>query len=380
MKNNSNNNYGLITVVFVAICLIAFPIALMLLPKKDFSDNENRNLAKLPEISVKSITSGEFMDEINEYVTDHFPMRDFWISLKTSSEEALGKSMINGVYLAEDGYLIGDYPAPTETAKIKEIFKKFNTNLLAKNENLNVKLMLVPTSITINKDLMPVGALNANQLDTIKEITDYAEIDTVDVYDTLMTHKDEQLFYKTDHHWTTLGAYYAYAEYCKEAEFTPVSLSDLDSEVATEDFHGTYSSKVNRLNEKGDAIVIYTNPSDKLTVNYTDTKEITDSLYNLEYADKKDKYSLFLDNLHTSIEITNDNAESDRVLMLVKDSYANSLVPFLVRHYKKIYVFDTRYYKYGPSSFIDEHGEITDVLILYNLSTMDTDNGIRGIF
>lgn len=80
------------------------------------------------------------------------------------------------------------------------------------------------------------------------------------------------------------------------------------------------------------------------------------------------------------IEITNENAETERELVLIKDSYANSMVPYLVHHYKKIYVFDTRYYKQGPASFIEEHAGVTDVLLLYNMNTLDTDSGIRGIY
>ena len=111
-----------------------------------------------------------------------------------------------------------------------------------------------------------------------------------------------------------------------------------------------------------------------------DTDETSDSLYNPEYAGVKDKYSLFLDNLHSLIEIENETADSDRELVLVKDSYANSMVPFLVRHYKKIYVFDTRYYKQGVSEFVKEHPGVTDVLILYNMNTLDTDLGVRGVY
>ena len=154
----------------------------------------------------------------------------------------------------------------------------------------------------------------------------------------------------------------------------------MEAKTVTNEFYGTIYSKVNDYSLMGDSITIYTNPEDSLTVNYTDTKEVTDSLYNLNYVNKKDKYSLFLNNLHTLIEITNETAESDRELVLIKDSYANSLVPFLTHHYKKIYVFDTRYYKEGPSSFIKEHPGVTDVLLLYNLNTLDTDSGIRGIY
>lgn len=376
MKNKSE----LITIAFTALCLMVFPILLIALPKKEFSDNENRNLASFPELSVKAFISGDFMDGINDYLTDHFPFRDFWISMKSETEILTGKRKINGIYIAKDGYLIGEYQDTTNTDMIKNNFKNFSDNALELNDNLVMRLMLVPTSVTVNAELLPKGHLNISQLDVIDEITEYTGITPVNVYETLMTHRDEQLFYRTDHHWTTKGAYYAYIDYCKSVGLEPVSLDKLDSQVITTDFHGTYSSKVNRPGEKGDEIVIYTNPEDVLTVNYTDTNEITDSLYEMSYVDKKDKYSLFLNNLHTLVEITNENAETDRVLLIVKDSYANSMLPFLATNYKKIYVVDTRYYKFGPSALIDEHSDITDVLILYNMSTIDTDTGIRGIF
>ena len=132
--------------------------------------------------------------------------------------------------------------------------------------------------------------------------------------------------------------------------------------------------------KKYSRLISCTDPSAALTVFYEDTGETTDSLYALDYVEKKDKYSLFLNNLHPLIQITNEKAETDRGLVLIKDSYANSMVPFLIHNFKTIYVFDTRYYKWGPSAFIQEHGDVTDVLILYNMNTLDTDLGIRGIY
>ena len=171
-----------------------------------------------------------------------------------------------------------------------------------------------------------------------------------------------------------------YTAFCREMGLEAVSLEEMDSRIAAEDFRGTVYSKAGDYTRKGDVITTYTNPLDHLTVKYMDTDETSDSLYNPEYAGVKDKYSLFLDNLHSLIEIENETADSDRELVLVKDSYANSMVPFLVRHYKKIYVFDTRYYKQGVSEFVKEHPGVTDVLILYNMNTLDTDLGVRGVY
>ena len=155
---------------------------------------------------------------------------------------------------------------------------------------------------------------------------------------------------------------------------------DFSEQKVTEEFAGTLYSKVNDYHHVKDDIVVYTHPDDRLTVTYTDTGEVADSLYNMEYLAEKDKYSLFLNNIHTLVEIENANAQVEDVLVLIKDSYANSMVPFLVHHYRKIYVFDTRYYKQGVSDFLTEHDEVTDVLILYNMNTLDNDSGIRGIY
>ncbi len=197
--------------------------------------------------------------------------------------------------------------------------------------------------------------------------------------------------YVTDHRKLVEGVLYCYENFStdcfcvisdpmRETGFTPIDLEELEAETAAENFCGTIYSKVNDYSQKGDMITIYRNPADNLTVFYEDTKESFHSLYNLEYAEKKDKYSLFLNNLHSLIEITNENAESERELVLIKDSYANSMVPFLAHHFQKIYVLDTRYYKWGPSTFIKEHQGVTDVLILYNMNTLDTDLGIRAIY
>ena len=219
---------------------------------------------------------------------------------------------------------------------------------------------------------MPISAM--------EEIANGSGIPYVNVKDVLSEHKDEYIYYRTDHHWTTLGAYYGYIEYCRSAGYEPVDINALEEVCVTDDFHGTYSSKVNLPFEKGDEIHIYNNPECTLTVTYDDTNEVTNSLYNLDYVQAKDKYSLFLNNLHTLITVENDNARTDGVLLVIKDSYANSMIPFLAYDYQTIYILDTRYYKFGPTSFVEDHEDITDILLLYNMGTIDTDTGIRGIF
>ena len=354
-------------------------VCLLVSPKKEFSENENRYLAKFPSFSAKALLSGEYMDSLGDWLADHFPQRDFFVGLKSGVEIAGGRKEINHVYIAQDDYLIEAYAKPQNTERITDTLVRFYEKI--DTANIDVHLMLVPTAVTIYNDKLPAYAPASDQMATAADIYDATGIPAIDCTDRLFDSASAgQLYYRTDHHWTTLGAYYGYLAYCDAKNMTPVSLDALTRDTVTEEFAGTLYSKVNDYSHPKDAITIYTNPADDLTVTYADTGEVTDSLYNLDYVNEKDKYSLFLNNIHPLVEIENRTADSQDALLLIKDSYANSMVPFLAYHYRKIYVLDTRYYRDGPSSFLEAHRDITDVLLLYNMNTLDGDTGIRGIY
>ncbi len=359
--------------------ILVLAVWFVLAPKKEFSENENRYLTKMPSFTAKTVFSGEYTESLSDWIADHFPMRDLFMGVKTEVEIVSGRREINRIYIGEDNYLIERYEAPENTERITDTLVKFYDRV--KDTGVDVRLMLVPTAVTIYEDKLPAYAPEADQMETAKLLYEATGIPAVDCSEKLLAGAQEgQIYYRTDHHWTTFGAYLGYTAYCEEEGIEPVPLEALEAETVTEEFAGTLYSKVNDYTHMKDAITVYTNPEDRLRVTYEDTGEMSDSLYNFDYLQEKDKYSLFLNNIHPLVEIENETAPSDDVLMLIKDSYANSMVPFLTHHYKKIYVFDTRYYKDGPSSFLEEHGEVTDVLILYNMNTLDGDTGIRGIY
>ena len=359
--------------------ILVLAVWFVLAPKKEFSENENRYLTKMPSFTAKTVFSGEYTESLSDWIADHFPMRDLFMGVKTEVEIVSGRREINRIYIGEDNYLIERYEAPENTERITDTLVKFYDRV--KDTGVDVRLMLVPTAVTIYEDKLPAYAPEADQMETAKLLYEATGIPAVDCSEKLLAGAQEgQFYYRTDHHWTTFGAYLGYTAYCEEEGIEPVPLEALEAETVTEEFAGTLYSKVNDYTHMKDAITVYTNPEDRLRVTYEDTGEVSDSLYNFDYLQEKDKYSLFLNNIHPLVEIENETAPSDDVLMLIKDSYANSMVPFLTHHYKKIYVFDTRYYKDGPSSFLEEHGEVTDVLILYNMNTLDGDTGIRGIY
>ena len=397
-----------ITVGLITVLILGAMLCFGIFPKKTFSDNENRTLAEIPEFQWASLKDGSYMKALSTYASDHFPFRDAFMTLKSETEKLSGCGEINGVYLSEDGFLIERFPEPLHSDKVITQFNKLSDKVTTK---ARFYTMLVPTAVTAYNDKLPAGAPDRGdfrQLAVKKHIETSlsGKIQIVDCWPALKAEAGRQekngvtkerepsrlsqrimadpsqapLYYRTDHHWTTHGAYTAYPELAKAMGFTPLPEKDFRHTVVSEDFHGTIYSKLNDTMVPGDPITIYEDPEAKLTVRYMDTKESSSSLYERSYLKKKDKYSMFLNNLHPLIEIDNAAAGTDRELVLIKDSYANSMVPFLVRHFKRIYVFDTRYYKFGPGSFINEHPEVSDVLLLYNMNTIDTDLGIGGIY
>ena len=207
------------------------------------------------------------------------------------------------------------------------------------------------------------------------------EMHTIDVYTYLKAEAEQAedpLYYRTDHHWTTYGAYVGYKAWCDALGTQPMDKSMVQNTVS-EDFRGTIYSKLNDPYFGTDTIVSWSDPNWDLSVEYSDTEEVTDTPYNSEYLTQKDQYSYFLNNIHPLVTITN-HAVSDGAIAVVKDSYANSFVPFLLNHYHTVYIFDTRYHKGGVSKFINSHEDIKDVLILYNTGTLDKDTGIGGIY
>ena len=361
-----------VIVCFAIICLLS--ICSVLTPAKDFSENENRYLAQFPQLSVKSVMSKEYMEELEDYSCDQFVMRDNFMSMYAKYCKITGKTEINHVYLAKDGYLIEKYKQPTHTEEIIERWNRF-----FEKSQVRVDVMLVPTAISIYEEKLPTFAKPSMQREVWNTYNSRLNANIINVWNSLQEEKDKkQLYYKTDHHWTTYGAYVAYRLYCQEKGFSPLEWEELNPQTVSENFRGTCFSKVNDSMSPKDSIERILPENWELIVSYSGGVT-SNSLYAPEYLEQKDKYSYFLNNLNDKIEIHNNNCKNGKTLLVVKDSYANCFVPFLVNHYEDIIVLDTRYYMSGVSNYM-KNNPVSDVLILYNLNTLDEDTGIRGIY
>lgn len=379
MNLNGLDRHAKITCcIFAALCIV-LSITLLIMPKSDWSDNENRKLADFPKFSWESLVDGDYLSGVEDYLTDHFPLRDLFVSVNTRANTLAGRSEINNVFICDDGFLIDKYQTPTRTDAILTAFNR----LPGAVGERTVTMLIAPTAASIYSDKLPAFAQQADQMETMRQLNEGFSGQYVDVTETLMAHREEhQLYYRTDHHWTTYGAYYAYVELCGKLGLDAVPMDQFEIECVSEDFCGTTYSKVNDFSIRGEEIFRFTLPGQALRVTYgsSASAEVTDSLYNEEYLREKDKYSYFLNNINDLVTIENDNARTDRQLVLIKDSYANCFVPFLTEHFSKIYVVDLRHYRASVIELINSDEAITDVVILYNLGTMDTDTGVTVIY
>lgn len=365
-------------VVFV---LLIFILTILNLLKKDrsFSESENRMLEEKPKFSVERLLQGRYIDKYETYINDQFIFRDMFVRIKTMSDYLLGKREENHVFLGKKGYLIENFEEPSEenmqaNAEAIASFSK-------EQENIKQYMLLTPTAISILDDYLPLFAVGNDQMkaiDDFKTALDGSNIEMIEVEEALLKNKEKGVFYKTDHHWTTFGAYTAFWEAAKVMGLQTSTVSYEASEV-TYDFQGTLSAKSGfRMNEK-EKMEIYLPKSGGVSyvVNYVDEQEKTTTLYNTEKLKVRDKYAMFLNGNHSQIKISTTSTSGER-LLLFKDSYANSFVEFLLPHYREIVIVDPRYYYEDIRQLIKEE-QITQILYLYNANTFFADNTLRTV-
>ena len=366
---------ALMGTVFLVILMAVF-IANIIIPDKKNSDEENRVLQQLPSFSVSAYKEGRFESKIENYASDQFILRNGFIRLKTAADTALGGLESNGVYKCRDNYLMEDITVPTKD--VKESNTSALTAFKEANPDLKMYFLLAPNAANILSDKLPVAVSTASQnkyMDDFFETVESLGITPIDVRDTFKeAEKDTQLYYRTDHHWTTDGAYLAFGQVD--------SVMELDNKVTytdyavKNDFRGTLASKSGFVNGMDDAIKIYLPAEDSegyenSVIYYSDTKEKTTQFYQVDSLDTKDAYTVFGGSNHPMYTVRTP-LDTDRHLLLIKDSYANSMVPFLSQCFSEIVVVDPRYF-YDNIQDIISSESITDVLFLYNANTFFAD-------
>lgn len=351
----------------------AFFILNLVLPDRQFSEQENRYLQMRPEFSFKSLFSGDYTSKFETYTTDQFTFRDEWITLKAASELALGKQENNDVHLCENGTLIEDFKRP-ENSVLDSNMSALNT--LVGNTDAKVYFALIPDKSDLYSSLLPKNVPN----DSEKEVIDYcygqSNATNVDMYSALSAHKDEYIFYRTDHHWTSLGAYYGLSALAESMGLPcPALDSYTDRHVVSEEFYGTTWSSSGFSWVDPDTMETFVNAPEGLKVtSYPQGSPVEGKLYDFSFLEKKDKYSMFMGGncpMHV-IETGNEDKPS---LLILRDSYTDSLIPFLLDDFSEIHVLDLRYYRASLKAYIEQN-DFDNVLVCYSVSNFCSDSNI----
>lgn len=376
MKNQSFEKKA--AILFSAF-IFFFGIGNLLTPDSHFSAEENRILETMPSLSPITYIEGRFEQKAEKYVSDQFILRNFFVKVKTAFDRSIGMVESNGVFLGRDKYLIDKIEIPTKdrldniTCALENFQKKY--------PDIESYFLLAPTAGNILKIKLPATVKLDDQNKYMDDFFSRAKnigITPIDVRKDFISAKDStQLYYRTDHHWTTTGAYIAYSaskpilgiENDVEYEILPVE----------KDFRGTLASKSGFVNGQNDQINLYIpkeeeNRQSKSILFFSDDKKKTTSYYQLDNLKKKDAYTVFGGWNHPYYTINTASASQDR-LLLVKDSYANCFIPFLMDKYREIVVVDPRYF-FGKLDEIIEREGITKTLFLYNANTLANDDAL----
>ena len=368
----------------------------MLTPEQSYSDTENRFLESRPQFSLESLFAKEdnYTSKYETYITDQFPIRDKWIGFKTRIEKLLGKVETKDVFLGKDDYLIVNHPASDFEGEQGEKNAGFLAAGLAGYAQLlgqdHVRALLVPTASQILTDKLPAYAQPYDQSRYVERVgqnlmeelvsAGVANAETVatqlmvDAEKVLQEHQKEYIYYRTDHHWTTQGAFYVYQAWAKTLGLTP--LTDPGLKVVTEAFEGTTYSKLHTAGRQ-DVISVY-EPETQVTLLHNQMNE-TAGFYDWSKLEVRDKYAMFLGGNDALLDITKEGVtEPQSVLLVVKDSFANCFVPYAAEHYDRVVVVDLRYLNMPLRMVVEEYG-VTDLLVLYNVQAAATDTSVYKI-
>ncbi len=355
------------------ICAVFFVLMLagyLLKPDTKFSELENRYLATMPKLSLKSLMDGSFEESFETYTAEQLPLRNAFIRLKSIIERAELKKENNGIILGSNGQLF-------------EKTLSYNRNL-ERNEDIIASFIekadrriyfgIIPNSFEIQADRLPKGVPNVSEETEIEDfcrrLSGLKNCEIIDIYDALKKHSGESIYYNTDHHWTTGGAACAYEKLCEAMGLAAVEPEELEKN-SVESFYGTYYAKYKGVGIQPDRIDYYETP-ELSYVNLSEGKEY-DGLYDMSKADTYDKYGLFMYGNPGEALISIPGNNTEKSLIILKDSYSNCLIPFLTYNYDRIRIVDLRYFG-GSLSELLKSDEEADFLLLYNFMHFSEDS------
>ena len=356
--------YSRFLTAFFCVFLGGLLVWHVLLPDREKSETENRTLAQAPEFSWTALVDGSYTKKVEDYFADQFPLRDSWTGLKARAEQLIGKSEFNGVYLCGDT-LISKVERPDESLVEKNLSY---VDRLSGKTDIPVYLGLIPSAAEVWKEKLPAGAGSWDQTELLAQ-------SNMDFSGVLADHDAEPIFYRTDHHWTTLGAYYGYEAIMEALGTEPLRKTDFTPKIITSDFNGTLYSQSGIHWLEPDTMEFWVEDTGLEVTSWRNGTPEPGSLYDRSYLEKKDKYSAFLGGNQPLCVIRNENISDGGKLLLIRDSYADSLAPFLAQSFSEVHLLDLRYYRASAAQYAEENG-IDVICVLYSVQNFISDRNL----
>ncbi|NLD29339.1 MAG: hypothetical protein GX658_02985, partial [Clostridiales bacterium] len=340
---------------------------------REYSANENRYLAGRPALSLSSITSGKFMEDTEAYLSDQFLGRDLLVRTRAGVDRFVGKREVNGVYIGKDHFLF-EKPSVWDDERMTRTLNTINL-VTAKSGDIRSYMALAPNATELLKNYLPTGAPVTNQTRQIAAVyKNLHHVQCVDLVTPLKAVSDPTLlYYRTDHHWTATAAEVAFREIATAMGLVPDAVSYKTMPV-TNSFQGTMASTSGIFKASDTISITVPEKEQTLVVTYVNEDKKTSTLFDASKLKEKSQYDVFFGGNFAEVRI-DTGADSDRVLLVLKDSYANCVIPMLTPYFKTIVLVDPRYYNDNLPDTIAKEG-VTDLLWLYNVNTFLNDTSI----
>ena len=369
-----------VVLLFIGI-IVVMQAAFWLLPRRSFSENEKRVLSEAPQIDAAGIADGSVFRSIESYLSDHFPGRELWVGANVYLENAEGRGATEDIVRGTDDWLF-TAPVSDDRETLWDNMQAITT--FAEKQSVPVTMMAVPSAGAVVSDKLPALHLPYPDADLLEEARRIAgnTLHWVDLYtDFCSAEQPERLYYRTDHHWTSEGAYRAYCLLMEELGQSSVPRDDFTVEQIS-GFYGTSYSKSGLWLTEPDTLELWTGSDIQAVTTVYDANRADpvtrEGMFFREYLEDADKYPVFLSGNHARVHIET-NADSGKRLLVIKDSYAHALAPFLAEEYSTIDLIDLRYFKQQTISSWLEENPADEILLVYGLSSLAEDKNLQWL-
>lgn len=347
--------------------LAFFALGLLLLPKKTFSASERRYLADAPMLKNADFVHWDMDDAVEDYLADHLPLRDFFVGLDAYAALLSGRQVGREIWRTREGALVEAAAAFGQEAFMENLDR---VAAFAADHALSAVVLAVPSAGYAERDALPaqLSALyaDAEMFSILRARTDLHLVDL----ETAFSEAGAENYYKTDHHWNAAGVYAAYLRYMEQTGRTALGQSAFHM-TDYAGFTGTTRSRAALWLTPADTLTA-TLPDADVTVTFSEAPDtVYQTLFFTEYLEGTDWYAAFLGNNHGLVTIENRASKSDGVLLILRDSFASSLAPLLVPHFRTVLLVDLRYYRQPVSELVSEY-DVTELLLVYAISGLGT--------